>query len=181
CVLCFAPTILCCARCFGAYYCSAEHFRRGHARHPMQQVLGILAHPSMSASRTPDLLFRVADGHPGLPQQIRVPISNTAQHGITGWPIPRLRDFFGHSCGRMILQFGHNMRFLTSPFHMFYCIDSYASDTHHNRAIEALTAGARPKPRPWPGTVLVLKLTSHTSREYMDIGLHDLPDIREYF
>ena len=73
------------------------------------------------------------------------------------------------------------MRFLKSPFHMYYCVESYRSNSFPNRAIMSLTNGVHPTPRPWPGTVLVLKMTNHAHFDYVNFTQDDLADIAEFF
>ena len=73
------------------------------------------------------------------------------------------------------------MRFLKSPFHMYYCLESYRTNSFPNRAIGSLTKGVQPVPRPWPGTVLVLKMVNHARFDYVDFTEHDVMDIREFF
>ena len=130
-----------------------------------------------TASPTP----RELNAHTGLPQLIRIPVASPHSPAEEQCEIPALRDFFARRYGRTLLQFGHHMRFLTSPFHMFYCVDSYIANTHHNRAIASLTEGALPRPRPWPGTVLVFKLAKSGDRSYVDVESADILDVREYF
>ena len=95
--------------------------------------------------------------------------------------VPALQEFFPSECGRILLQFGTGMRYLQTPFHIFYCIDSYVHDTSPNKAIAKLTRGVIPPPRPWPGTVVVLKLVDVAVPEYTNIESGDLLHIREYF
>lgn len=41
--------------------------------------------------------------------------------------------------------------------------------------------GVQPTPSPWPGSVLILKLSGAGDESYVSIRPGDVPDIREYF
>ena len=97
------------------------------------------------------------------------------------YPVPVLREFFHSSCGRILLQFGVDMQFLSSPFHIFYCVESFIRDAYPNKAIRTLTRGVTPEPRHWPGTVVVLKLADTARADYIDMSPQDLLHVREYF
>ncbi len=94
---------------------------------------------------------------------------------------PVLVDFFRHRCARMLLRFGAHMQFLSSPFHIFFCLDSFITNSHPNRAIASIVQDVHPTPSPWPGTVLVLKLSGAPDESYVSVRPQDVPDIREYF
>ena len=92
-----------------------------------------------------------------------------------------LEEYFSRRCGRTFIQFGKGLRYLTSPFHIYFCADTYIADALHNRAISSLTSDVDPPPRPWPGTVLIMKLSGHGRYDYIDFKEEDIADIREYF
>lgn len=75
------------------------------------------------------------------------------------------------------------MRFLPSPFHVFFCFDSFITNSYPNRAIASMLHGVSPSPSPWPGSVLVLKLSlsGRTDGSYTSVQPQDVADIREYF
>ena len=116
-----------------------------------------------------------------LPQLVHVRLIRDLQDVCAKYPSPVLYEFFAGRVGRTLLQFGRGMRFLGSPFHMFYCLDSFITDSHPNEAIKSLTRDVEPEPRPWPGTVLVLKVAGNAQPDYIDLRARDVPDIREYF
>ncbi|KAI0723397.1 hypothetical protein C8Q76DRAFT_394182 [Earliella scabrosa] len=117
-----------------------------------------------------------------LSQFVRVRLTHNPHDSRTKYSGPSpLQPSFAGRCGRVIVQFGRHMRFLVSPFHMFYCMDSYVTDSYPNRAIQFLTIDADPKPRAWRGTVLFLRIVNQATPEYVDIRLRDVLDIREYF
>ncbi|KAI0715425.1 hypothetical protein C8Q76DRAFT_796182 [Earliella scabrosa] len=128
------------------------------------QVVGLLAHPFMK-----------------LPQFVQVRLVRDTTDVFSKYPVPVLYEFFSGRCGRTLLQFGRGMRFLGSPFHMFYCVDAFVTNSYPNEAIKSLTRDVNPSPRPWPGTVLVLKVSSNAHPDYIDIRSRDLLDVREYF
>ncbi len=73
------------------------------------------------------------------------------------------------------------MRFLSSPFHIFFCLESFITNSYPNRAIVSMLHGVQPTPSPWPGSVLILKLSGAGDESYVSIRPGDVPDIREYF
>ncbi|KAI0712622.1 hypothetical protein C8Q76DRAFT_797456 [Earliella scabrosa] len=209
CAICTAPTVFSCARCDNAYYCNAAHFVEHWPQHrlccshsanslPTANSDVQFRHPAPEPSSRPhssvseprpalhdlnssEIVALLAHPHMRLPQLIRVPVAHHTSAAGKPVHMPAVQHFFRRRCGRAFIQFGHRMRFLQSPFHMFYCVDSYTSNTHPNRAVESMTEGAIPKPRPWPGLVLILKLESASSKTYVDLDTADIPDIREYF
>ena len=122
-----------------------------------------------------------ADIHAELPQLVQVRLIRDPQDVCAKYPSPVLYEFFAGRVGRTLLQFGRGMRFLESPFHMFYCIDSFVTDSHPNEAIKSLTRDVEPEPRQWPGTVLFLKVAGTAQLDFVDLPAQDVLDIREYF
>ena len=116
-----------------------------------------------------------------IPQFVQIQLVQDPFKLPTQYPVPMLYEFFAGRIGRTMLQFGREMRFLVSPFHMFYCIDSYCTDSHHNRAIQSLTADVVPAPRAFPGTVMFLRIVDHANPTYANVRPRDVLDIREYF
>ena len=100
---------------------------------------------------------------------------------MSPYPVPALGSFFTGPYGRILLQFGARMEYRQKPFHVFYCVDSYLSGRSPNIAIQRLTSGTSPPPRPWSGVVVVLKTTSATVADYVSVEPSDLADIREFF
>ena len=115
------------------------------------------------------------------PEYVRVRLVRPANAATTGHLVPVLDEFFRHACARTLIQFGRDMRFLKSPFHMYFCVESYRTNSFPNRAIAALMNGVQPSPRPWPGTVLVLKMDNHARFDYVDFTDDDIPDLLEFF
>ncbi|KAI0681612.1 hypothetical protein C8Q76DRAFT_590501, partial [Earliella scabrosa] len=95
--------------------------------------------------------------------------------------VPALEEYFPRRLARTFIQFGEHMRFLTAPFHIFFCPDSFIANKHLNRALASLTEDMDPEPRKWPGTVLVLKLAGHGCCDYVDFTADDIRDIKSYF
>ena len=100
---------------------------------------------------------------PDLPHLVRVRLTHNPHDSRIKHPGPLLEPFFAGRCGRVIVQFVRHMRFLVSPFYMFYGMDSYVTDSYPNRAIQSLTIDADPKPRAWRGTVLFLRIVNQVT------------------
>ena len=97
------------------------------------------------------------------------------------YPVPALEEFFPRRFARTFIQFGEGMRFLTAPFHIFFCPDSFIANKHPNLAVASLTEGIEPAPRKWPGLVLILKLAGHGRCDYVDFNENDVRDVKDYF
>ena len=115
------------------------------------------------------------------PQYVQVQLVRPKLGARSAHFVPALEEYFAHACARTLIQFGQDMRFLKSPFHMYYCVESYRSNSYPNRAIASLVKGVEPAPRPWPGSVLVLKMANHAHFDYLDFTDDDVLDIREFF
>ncbi|KAI0713794.1 hypothetical protein C8Q76DRAFT_693600 [Earliella scabrosa] len=115
------------------------------------------------------------------PQFVQVRLLRNTTNPVSPFPIPVLSEFFIQPYGSFLLQFGRNLSFLLSPFIIFFCLESYAHDVFPNNAIASLTKGVIPPPRPWPGTVLIMKLACAGVPDYVNFEDSDVDDVREYF
>ena len=95
--------------------------------------------------------------------------------------IPDLTGLVSYPVGDFILRFGAQMRFLSSPFHIFFDLQSYVTNSQLNRAVTGLTRSVNPHARPWPGAVVVLKRTNASGGTYTDFQISDIEHIRSYF
>lgn len=146
-------------------------------------VVGLLAHPLMGAYV--HLTYTYDDANNAVyleyPQFVQVALVHRTQCDERSPAAPVLVDFFRHRCARMLLCFGAHMRFLSSPFHVFFCLDSFVTNSHPNRAIASMVHDVHPSPSPWPGSILVLKLSGGLDKSYVSVHPVDVLDIREYF
>ena len=95
--------------------------------------------------------------------------------------VPDLTGLIPYPSADFILRFGAQMRFLSSPFQIFFDLQSYVAEQHQNQAIVGLTRSVNPHVRSWPGAVVVLKRTSANGGTYTDFQLSDIEHIRAYF
>ena len=116
-----------------------------------------------------------------MPQYVQIRMVRPRDAVEEVYPVPALEEYFKFRCARTVIQFGAGMRFLTAPFHVFFCPDSFISNILPNSAIKYITEGIEPAPRAWPGLVLVLKLAGHGRYEYVNISKDDVQDVREFF
>jgi hypothetical protein len=95
-------------------------------------------------------------------------------------PIPVVQSHFpdGQSEGIVLTQ-GLNGEPLRFPLHLWYSPSALQKSTPVNRAIYHITSGAAPKP--WCGTVIVLKFNGSRRQGYSDAGSNDLPALSAYF
>ena len=115
------------------------------------------------------------------PEFVQIRLVRNKDDPFSVFPVPVLNEYFRSKCGRILLQFGVDKQFLSSPFHIFYCVESYIRDAYPNNALATLTRGVDPRPRAWPGTIVVLKLADVARAEYVDMCPQDLLHVREYF
>ena len=95
--------------------------------------------------------------------------------------VPDLTGLLSYPVADFILRFGAQMRFLSSPFHIFFDLQSYVAGSPRNNAIAGITRPVNIQARPWPGPVVVLKRTSASGGIYSDFQLSDIEHIRAYF
>lgn len=95
-------------------------------------------------------------------------------------PIPLVQSHFpdGQSEGIVLTQ-GLNGEPLRFPLHLWYSPTALQKSSPVNRAIYHITSGAAPKP--WCGTVIVLKFNGSRRQGYSDAGSNDLPALSAYF
>ena len=75
-----------------------------------------------------------------------------------------------------------NLSPLTSPFHVFYCSDSYAGRRNPNAALVLLMSTIKlPSRHPWYGTVLVFKFATDACQDYVDMKVDDVVKVRNFF
>ncbi|TFK63261.1 hypothetical protein BDN72DRAFT_330908 [Pluteus cervinus] len=194
CTLCCRPTSMWCSRCQSAWYCSAEHLHSDWARHRKECI------PAMAVSHTAGNGYGVnmiATPPPQEPQYITVSAilfapeeerpriisiscrpSHKPSQGMC--PIPLVQSHFsdGQAEGIVLTQ-GLNGEPLRFPLHLWYSPTSLQKATQVNRAIYHITSGAAPKP--WCGTVIVLKFNGSRRQGYSDAGSNDLPALSAYF
>ena len=81
-----------------------------------------------------------------------------------------------------VVRHGINLHSLASPFHIFYCLGSYAGRYNPNAALALLTTSVViSSRRPWYGTVLVFKFASTNCQTYVDMTMDDVLQVRNYF
>lgn len=95
-------------------------------------------------------------------------------------PIPLVQSHFpdGQAEGIVLTQ-GLNGEPLRFPLHLWYSPTALQKSSPVNRAIYHITSGAAPKP--WCGTVIVLKFNGSRRQGYSDAGSNDLPALSAYF
>ncbi|KAI0745896.1 hypothetical protein C8Q76DRAFT_790213 [Earliella scabrosa] len=143
---------------------ATDHLPTPPLEDTVSMVVGFLAHPVLE-----------------YPQLVQIRLVRDNINPLSPYPVPALGAFFSGSYGRILLQFGTHMEFRSKPLHIFYCVDSYINDQFPNRAIQRLTRGAFPPPKPWPGIVVVLKTSCVTLADYINVESSDVADIREFF
>ena len=95
-------------------------------------------------------------------------------------PTPLAQEFFTESRPQsIILTKGLNSDPLRFPLHLFFCPVALARGSPINRAITFITTGVAPKP--WSGTVLVLRFSGTRKQGYTDASFNDLAALSCYF
>ncbi|KAI0702198.1 hypothetical protein C8Q76DRAFT_697920 [Earliella scabrosa] len=186
CTVCGIPSLFSCALCEkGPSYCGPLHFLTDWPHHSQrcsptllrtweealvqadahresERLLAMLLKPEPEDGPNPEETVCTVTALLAHPEMVR--LVRPATGARSGHLVPALEEYFPHPCARTLIQFGQGMRFLKSPFHVYYCLESYHTNSFPNRAIGSLTKNVQPVPRPWPGTVLVLKMTDSWNR-----------------
>jgi len=193
CTLCCRPTSMWCSRCQGAWYCSPEHLQTDWARHRKE------CSPPMADNHTTNgyTVNMIATPPPAEPQYITVSAilfspeeerpriisiscrpSHKPSQGMC--PVPMVQSHFpDNQAESIVLTQGLNGEPLRFPLHLWYNTTALAKGTPINRSIYHITSGAAPKP--WAGTVIVLKFNGSRRQGYSDAGSNDLPALSAYF
>ena len=84
---------------------------------------------------------------------------------------------------KTVLQFGADMKPRLHPLVVFFNIDSYMSRRPDdvNITTEALVEGHTPKSLQWFGPVLVMKSLTNDMKDFVDVDMNDLDDLRSFF
>ncbi|KAL4266045.1 MUB1/samB family protein [Pleurotus pulmonarius] len=190
CTLCCRPTSMWCSRCQSAWYCSPEHLHNDWARHrkecipatsaPNQYNVNMIATPPPAEPQyitVSAILFSPEEERPRIITVSCRP-SHKPSQGMC--PIPLVQSHFadGQAEGIVLTQ-GLNGEPLRFPLHLWYSPTALSKSAPINRAIYHITSGAAPKP--WCGTVVVLKFNGSRRQGYSDAGSNDLPALSAYF
>ncbi|KAF8235638.1 hypothetical protein L208DRAFT_741738 [Tricholoma matsutake] len=180
-----------CSRCQSAWYCSPEHLHSDWSRHRKECI------PAVNTSQTSYNVNMIATPPPAEPQYITVSAilfspdeerpriisvscrpSHKPSQGMC--PIPLVQSHFpdGQVEGIVLTQ-GLNGEPLRFPLHLWYSPTALQKSAPVNRAIYHITSGAAPKP--WCGSVIVLKFNGSRRQGYADAGSNDLPALSAYF
>jgi len=191
CTICCRPTSMWCSRCQSAWYCSPEHLHEDWPRHrkeciPTQASAGGGYNMNMIATPPPAepqfisvsaILFSPEEERPRI---ITVQCRPTHKPSQGMCPIPLVQCHFpdGQAEGIVLTQ-GLNGEPLRFPLHLWYSPTALQKQSPVNRAIYHITSGAAPKP--WCGSVIVLKFNGSRRQGYSDAGSNDLPALSAYF
>lgn len=108
---------------------------------------------------------------------------------LSSFPVPGAASTYLMDCfpststiKSFLVRHDNDLHSLASPFHVFYCSDSYAGRYNPNAALVLLTKSVVVSSRrPWYGTVLVFKFASTTYQDYIDMTVDDVLQVRNYF
>ncbi|KAL0955159.1 hypothetical protein HGRIS_004068 [Hohenbuehelia grisea] len=192
CTLCCRPTSMWCSRCQRAWYCSPEHLNSDWSRHRKEcnpaGNTGSQSYGNMNMIATPPpaepqyitvsaILFSPEEERPRIITVSCRP-SHRPSQGMC--PAPLVQNHFpdGQADGIVLTQ-GLNGEPLRFPLHLWYSPTALSKASPVNRAIYHITSGAAPKP--WCGTVIVLKFNGSRRQGYSDAGSNDLPALSAYF
>ena len=97
--------------------------------------------------------------------------------------VPALASVFSIVFGRTALLFGAELELLKSPLHIYHGNWWSWESSVPNAALHAFAGSARAgaSPKPWYGTVLVLKLDDVATPRYADFEPSDIAHVRAYF
>ncbi|TFK39454.1 hypothetical protein BDQ12DRAFT_681813 [Crucibulum laeve] len=190
CTLCCRPTSMWCSRCQSAWYCSPEHLHSDWSRHRKECM------PAVNTTNTGYNVNMIATPPPAEPQYVTVSAilfspeeerpriisvscrpSHKPSQGMC--PIPMVQSHFPDTPEGIVLTQGLNGEPLRFPLHLWYSPNALQKGSPINRAIYHITSGAAPKP--WCGTVIVLKFNGSRRQGYSDAGSNDLPALSAYF
>jgi len=178
-----------CSRCQRAWYCSPEHLTSDWPRHrkecnptsnPGYANVNMIATPPPAEPQyisVSAILFSPEEERPRIITVSCRP-SHRPSHGMCPVPLVQTHFMDGQAEGIVLTQ-GLNGEPLRFPLHLFYSPTSLQKSSPVNRAIYHITSGAAPKP--WCGTVIVLKFNGSRRQGYSDAGSNDLPALSAYF
>nr|VWO99909.1 Zinc finger transcription factor 1 [Ganoderma boninense] len=111
---------------------------------------------------------------------------NLSPNPVAGSTTVSLLDCFSRNANvkSFVIRRGVTLGTLDSPFHVFYCSDSYEGRYNPNRALARLTSTLSilsRRPCQWYGTVLVFKFRSDACQQYIDMTVDDVLLVRDYF
>ncbi|KAH9855858.1 hypothetical protein C2E23DRAFT_723467, partial [Lenzites betulinus] len=125
--------------------------------------------------------FILEASHPE-PRYEQITCSVAVVDGESPYTAPHLSAFFPGGRGCHILHYDAAMSTVSKPYHIFYSVPSYTTQSHPNIAIANLVndvpghLGVS-----WPGNVVVLKFTDSTCLRYENFGEEDIQNIRMHF
>ena len=87
---------------------------------------------------------------------------------------PMVKDF--------VIRMDRNLHYLDTPYHVFYCTESYEGRQNPNNALTRLTRKVSvPFRWPWYGTILAFKFATRDCCSYLDVTVADAIALGEYF
>ena len=95
--------------------------------------------------------------------------------------VPVLSSIIPYPIGYFDLQFGADEQFLAHPIRIYHTLDEDNESRKDNRALLTLTASPTTSPRPWPGSVVALKMADLSGQRFLDFSSVDVKHVQAYF